>query len=165
MRTAVCGIIFNDDRSQVLLLKRRDIPVWVLPGGGIDPGESPENAVERELWEETGCRVAIVRKIAEYLPVNSLTQLTHFFECTILSGTPTQGSETKEIQYFPLSKLPKYLAPPYKGWIEDAASFSPTLIKKKIEGVSYWVFIKLLVLHPILVFRFLLTKLGIHLNT
>ena len=28
--------------------------LWVLPGGGIDPGEDPETAALRELWEETG---------------------------------------------------------------------------------------------------------------
>ncbi len=37
-RQAVYGIVFNQTRSEVLLIKRMDIPVWVLPGGGLDPG-------------------------------------------------------------------------------------------------------------------------------
>jgi 8-oxo-dGTP pyrophosphatase MutT (NUDIX family) len=39
---SVACILFNN--SKILLIKRRDIPVWVLPGGGIDQGESPETA-------------------------------------------------------------------------------------------------------------------------
>lgn len=35
--------------------------LWVLPGGGIDPGEEPEEAIVREVWEETGQQVDTVR--------------------------------------------------------------------------------------------------------
>jgi 8-oxo-dGTP pyrophosphatase MutT (NUDIX family) len=160
---AVSVAIFQND--QVLLIKRRDIPVFVLPGGGIEPGETPEDAACREALEETGYEVTIVRKVAEYTPVNSLTQLTHFFECAILSGTPTKGAETKEIAFFPLNSLPKFLVPPYPGWISDAAAKHPYLIRKPVEGASYAALLKNLILHPILVFRFLLTKIGIHINS
>ena len=160
---AVYGIFFNETRSEVLLIKRRDIPVWVLPGGGLEKGESPEEGVIREMSEETGCQSAIVRKVAEYLPVNKLTKLTHFFECRILSGMIKTGAETKAIRFFPLNALPD-LPPPYEGWIRDASTNHPTVLRKKIEGVSYKVLIKLLFQHPILVSRYLLTKLGIHVN-
>jgi 8-oxo-dGTP diphosphatase len=162
---SVSIVIFNDARSEVLLVKRRDIPVWVLPGGGIDSGESPESAARREAREETGCEVSLRRKVAEYLPVNRLTRFTHLFEGEILSGQPTATAECAELSFFPLSRLPKLLPPPFPGWIADAQALSPTLIRKKIEGVSYGVLLTSLFSHPLLVFRFLLTKLGIHLNT
>ena len=161
---AVCSIIFNEDKTGVLLTKRRDIPVWVLPGGGIDSGETPEEAAIREVFEETGCRVVIVRKIAEYISVNQFTKPTHFFECKILFGSPQTGEETQEIAFFSLDNLPKHLAPPYRGWIADALLDTKEILRKKIEGVSYWVFVKLLLTHPILVGRYLLTKIGIHIN-
>jgi 8-oxo-dGTP diphosphatase len=160
---AVCGIIFNG-RGEVLLTQRRDVPVWVLPGGGIEPGESPEAAVCREILEETGYRAEIVRKVAEYLPVNRMTRVTHFFECRIVGGHEMLTSETRGIGFYPLTALPQPLAPPYLGWIQDASLKQPTVIHKKIEGVSYFVLMKLLITHPLLTFRFLLTKLGIHLN-
>ena len=163
-KQAVCGIIFNASRTEVLLIQRRDIPVWVLPGGGLDPGETPEEGALRELLEETGFQCTLVRKVAEYLPVNKMTQLTHFFECTIRGGSAQTGAETKQVRFFPLNALPQLLPPPYEGWIVDAAANSPTLLRKKIEGVSYLVLLKLLILNPILVGRYLLTKLGIHLN-
>ena len=95
LKPAVYGIIFSKDRETVLLIKRRDVPVWVLPGGGIDPGETPEIAVIREMKEETGYNIKILRQIAEYLPVNKLTQISFFYECEIISGEKTTGEETE----------------------------------------------------------------------
>lgn len=162
-KQAVCGIVFNENRTEVLLIKRRDIPVWVLPGGGLEKGESPEEGALREVLEETGFRTQIVRKVAEYLPVNKMTQLTHFYECRIEGGAPLCGDETKEVRFFPLKELP-VLPPPYAGWIADAAANHRALLRKKVEGVSYLILIKLLIQHPLLVGRYLLTKLGIHFN-
>ncbi|HEX9017925.1 MAG TPA: NUDIX domain-containing protein [Anaerolineaceae bacterium] len=50
---------FGFDGSRVLLthLKKRD---WDIPGGAIDPGETPGEAAVREVWEETSARVEIV---------------------------------------------------------------------------------------------------------
>jgi 8-oxo-dGTP diphosphatase len=160
---AVYGIIFNSTKTEVLLIKRRDIPVWVLPGGGLDKRETPEEGAMREVLEETGFKSSIVKKVAEYIPVNKMTQFSHLFECQIMSGSMKTGAETKDVRFFPLNALPD-LPPPYEKWIRDATANHSTILRKKIEGVSYWVLIKLLLQHPILVGRYLLTKLGIHIN-
>lgn len=165
MDESVTCILFSFDRHSVLLIKRRDIPVWVLPGGGIDKGETPEVAACREMVEETGFEVKIVRKVATYTPSNRLSKVTHFFEVAQVSGKPSVGSETREIEFFPVDALPKLMPPPYANWIADAAANHPETLSKPVEGTSYWTLLKLLILHPVLVGRFLLTKIGIHLNT
>jgi len=41
-------------------------PEYQLPGGGIDPGEGPINALHREVFEETGWRIAEARRVGAY---------------------------------------------------------------------------------------------------
>jgi 8-oxo-dGTP diphosphatase len=56
------AVIVNED-NKILLLKRSDYPdswmpnKWALVGGGIDKGETPENAIKREVKEETGLEI------------------------------------------------------------------------------------------------------------
>jgi len=164
MHESVAGIVFNPTSTEVLLIKRRDVPVWVLPGGGLEQGETPETAVCRELLEESGLKVSVVRKVALYEPRNKLARRTHFFECKVLSGELKTSEESSDVQFFSLNKLP-LMPPPYASWIADAAAHNPNTLYKEIEGVNYWVFFKLLISHPILVGRFLLSRLGLHYNT
>ncbi len=51
------GFVFEGDRVLQTHLRRRG---WDLPGGVIDPGETPEVAAVREIWEETYARVEII---------------------------------------------------------------------------------------------------------
>lgn len=74
----VIGIVFINE-NKVLLQKRRDVPVWFLPGGGIDKGESPEKAVVREIYEETGIKSKVIRQVAEYSFKSG--KKNYFFEC------------------------------------------------------------------------------------
>lgn len=55
------GIVLCNTRDQVFLAKRVRQPAWQFPQGGIKSGESPEQAMYRELEEETGLRPHHVR--------------------------------------------------------------------------------------------------------
>lgn len=60
-RFRACGAVIY--QSQILMVRHvhdgRDY--WTLPGGGIEPGETPEQAAEREVLEETGIAVTVAR--------------------------------------------------------------------------------------------------------
>ncbi len=165
MNESVAIVVFSEDKTKILLTKRRDVPVWVLPGGGIDLGETPSHAAIRETKEETGFDVKIIKKIGEYTPINRLSCFTHLYECEIVQGIATIGEETKEIHFFSLDHLPRLLPPPYDLWIEDAKAFKKTLIKKTLYTITYRKFLFHFLRHPILVFRFILSKMGFPINT
>ena len=150
---SVAGIVFKDNHTQVLLIKRKDVPVWVLPGGGIEEGESLTEATIREFLEETGFLVKIKRKVAEFHPINKLTKLTHLYECEILSGSATTGNETSDIQYFPVNALPKLMPPPYQEWIGDAALDLKEPLIKCTQSATYLVLAIKLFKHPLLVLK------------
>lgn len=162
---SVAGIIFSQDRKKVLLIKRRDVPVWVLPGGGIEEKESLEEAIIREVLEETGFETKIHKKVGFYIPINKLSKYTHLYECSILCGKACLSNETKDIRFFEIDNLPKLIPPPYLEWIYDSYKNSKKLIIKRLYSVNYPSLIKNLILHPILVIRFFLSKIGIRINS
>ncbi|MFZ4843131.1 NUDIX hydrolase [Mycetocola saprophilus] len=73
IRVAAYGII--TDGSQILLAhwNERGHSGWTLPGGGIDPGEDPADAVIREIFEETGFHAEVTGLIG----IDSLVTPTH----------------------------------------------------------------------------------------
>ena len=62
-RPGAYGIIWRGD---YLLLSREPERDLVLPGGGIDPGESPLQGLYREVLEETGWSISVKRKLGVY---------------------------------------------------------------------------------------------------
>jgi len=58
-------ILLQDDKVALLERNRRGTRYFVFPGGGVDKGETPEQAAVREADEELGMQVAIVRLVAE----------------------------------------------------------------------------------------------------
>jgi 8-oxo-dGTP diphosphatase len=151
------GIILNAEQSQVLLVKRKDVPVWVLPGGGIEFNESAEEALIREIQEETGYQIQIVRKCAEYSPINRLASFTSVFICQVQQGECQISSETAAIAFFPLNKLPSLFFPLHAHWLAEVLAH-PTLIQRSLTEVSYCLLCKYLLKHPWLVLRYAWTR-------
>jgi 8-oxo-dGTP diphosphatase len=160
MNEAALGVVFNEDRTHVLLIKRNDVPVWVIPGGGIDPGEQPEKAAVREVLEETGLKVEISRHVAVYTPLNRLTRTTYLYECRKLGGELKTGPETQEIAYFPLNRLPKAFFIVHRDWLQDVLKNKKETIHSPIWRVTYWELFKYFLKHPVQVIRFAASKRG-----
>ena len=156
MKPAAIGIIYNEDRTHVLLVERRDVPLLVLPGGGIDAEETPAQAVVREVWEETGLRVDVVRQIAEYSPINKLSSQTYVFECQPKDGILRTGCETASLSYYSLNNLPKNTFVVHRAWLNDALLNVSEIIRKDISQVTYLEVFKYFCKHPTQVVKYLL---------
>jgi 8-oxo-dGTP diphosphatase len=103
----VAGAIILNAQGQILLCKHtycRSNP-WGMPGGDIKFGEPPDEAVRRELREETGLSVQATRLL---LIENSkqVRKVGLTYHCTGLSGTFQASEEVSMIQYFDIGALP-----------------------------------------------------------
>ncbi len=112
------AIIF-DEQNRVLLSHRRDYDVWNLPGGGVESGELPTEAVIREVKEETGLEVAIDRLVGVYGKVDK-DELVFSFTCRITGGTLSITDEASEHGYFNLESIPVSTSPKQVERIHDA---------------------------------------------
>ena len=66
-RTIRCvGALVHDSNGRLLLVRRANPPgegMWSIPGGRVEPGETDEAAVTREVAEETGLSVTVGRLV------------------------------------------------------------------------------------------------------
>lgn len=105
----------------VLLVKRKHDPYqgwWGLPGGAVELGEAVEDALTREVREETGLDVAA----GEFLTLRNAIgrdgagAITYhyvvlFYRARVLGGTLKAGDDAEEAGWTPLDRLPELLVP------------------------------------------------------
>jgi 8-oxo-dGTP pyrophosphatase MutT (NUDIX family) len=114
--------VIRDAHGRLLLQERSSGEGWSLPAGAIEPGESPEQAVQREVLEETGLVVAPKEILGVFggqgfryvYPNGDAVEYTVvLFRCTVTGETSaTLDSETKSLRYFAMAEMPR-LALPY----------------------------------------------------
>lgn len=99
------AIILNDE-GEVLLIKRKNEPfkdMWALPGGFVEYGEKVEEATIREVKEETGLEVEILKLFNVYSdprrdPRGHTISIVYF--CKIMGGKLKGGDDAKEAKFF-----------------------------------------------------------------
>ncbi len=124
-RIGVFGVIIQD--GKVLLGRRRDIDWWNLPGGGMELGETVDEALRREVLEETGLQVRVGRLVGVYSkPQKQEVVLT--FLCHVEGGALTETEETVESRYFAPDALPPNTLPKHAERVRDAFLDQPAAI-------------------------------------
>lgn len=107
------GVIV-DESGRVLLLKRSEDRLyapgqWCWPGGKIEAGEAPEDALRRELREELDAEVEVIDRGEPY---HLKTPQAHWevfpFLCRLSGGFTLQGDEHREARWVRLGELQKY---------------------------------------------------------
>ena len=94
------GAIIRDDH--ILLLKQTEHAsgrsYWQIPGGGIEPDETEEQCVQREMLEETGLSVQIHSLLLdEPGPHGAIYKRWKTYRCAILAGEARPGSEPEAV--------------------------------------------------------------------
>ncbi len=108
--------LIRDDRSRLLVQLRAEDGEWSLPGGALEPGETPAQAVRREVLEETGLHVRPVRVAAvlggrhfrnTYINGDTVEYCVTLFDCEVLGGAlSTADPETLRLEWFRPEELP-----------------------------------------------------------
>jgi 8-oxo-dGTP diphosphatase len=100
---AAAGIVL-DEAKGVLLIQRADNLHWEPPGGVVELDEALDTAVIREIREETGIEVQVIRLIGVYKTVgrNGTHVVSLVFLCRPVGGTLRLSSETANVGFFPV---------------------------------------------------------------
>jgi 8-oxo-dGTP diphosphatase len=125
-RIGVFALIF-DDEGCILLGHRRDVDWWNLPGGGMEAGETVDEALCREVREETGLEVEIGQLVGVYSKPQK-QEVVLAFRCRLIGGTLQPTEEARESRYFAPDSLPTNTLPKHRQRIEDALLNSPSAI-------------------------------------
>jgi ADP-ribose pyrophosphatase YjhB (NUDIX family) len=103
------AVIYNETRTKILLVCRADNQIWVLPGGGMERGESLAGCCIREVREETGLVVEVVQlmgvystphRVVAYEDGRTKQTVSFVFEAIVVGGTLTATGEMEAFGYF-----------------------------------------------------------------
>jgi ADP-ribose pyrophosphatase YjhB (NUDIX family) len=115
---SVAGVIV-DDQGRALLVQRRDNGHWEPPGGILEHGETIEDCLRREVFEETGLNVEPAQLTGVYQNLSrSIVALV--FRCRLLSGTGTKNEEVKAMRWVDGAEVQTLVVQAYAVRVLDA---------------------------------------------
>jgi ADP-ribose pyrophosphatase len=124
------AIALRDEAGRILLIRQQrfivDRDVWALPSGGVEAGETLEQAALRELEEETGLRSAEATHLVSYYASYGVSN--QVFHCFVAArGVPSRAHDENEVEgtaWFAPDEVAALMA---RGEIPDGLSLVPLL--------------------------------------
>ncbi len=98
IRFGARGIVINKE-GKIAVIYKKNKNEYKLPGGGVENDENFKQAFEREVLEETGCKVIITRKLGiteEYRSDDNFKQISHIFIAKVVKDIKKLDLTTKE---------------------------------------------------------------------
>jgi ADP-ribose pyrophosphatase YjhB (NUDIX family) len=124
------------DGPRVLLAVRSDLRGWELPGGTVEGLEAPEAALRREVREETGLEVAVVRHVGDYQRTGFRPHLARVYACRVVGGRLRTSRETRAVRWFDARELPETLFPWYRQPLCDADREATPVARRERQGLA-----------------------------
>lgn len=117
-RIGVFAVI--ESQGKILLARRRDIGWWNLPGGGMEAGETVDEALRREVREEVGLAITIDYLVGVYSKPQKSEVVLTFWCHPDGSDQATNSDEVSETGWFTPAALPEPLLPKHRQRLLDA---------------------------------------------
>ena len=133
----------------VLLLERPFPPVWEMPGGAIEPGESAAAAAQRETEEETGLVVELTARLGTFRRSGWLGGTVHLYRAVPVAGRPVaNATEARRLAYVAPGTAIRLMLPwhrPY--WARAESPPSDEHIDQRVTTVDVVVMLGLIAGH------------------
>lgn len=132
---AVAALV-RDHEGRLLLARRAEEPyagLWDTPGGFLEEGEHPVDALVRELAEETGLTVAVGDLVGVFPDAygegpDAVEIVNLVWEASVVSGEPVAADDVSELRWFALDALPpeeelsfRWIGPMLREWVAGRA--------------------------------------------
>ena len=125
---ASCALCVDDD-GRILLTRRAWEPyagMWDLPGGFLGEDEHPEDALRRELREETGLEVEPTAWFGAFMvPYDERIVVNLVWHARVVGGEPRAADDVSELRWFARDGLPPLeeiaMAEPLVRWLESVS--------------------------------------------
>lgn len=128
--------VVRDDAGRILLAVRSDLWGWELPGGTVEPGEAPDDALRRELLEETGLEVSDLHHVGDYHRTGFRPHTAKVYCGRPAGGTLRAGDESHDVAWFDTDALPDTLFPWYREPVADALRGGAPVELRERQGLS-----------------------------
>jgi len=131
---SVAGVIVNDE-GRALIIQRRDNGHWEPPGGILEHGETIEDGLRREVYEETGLRVKPGHLTGVYQNMRrNIVALV--FRCEVVGGQLTENDEAAAFAWVTTSEIAGLMTPAYGTRVVDALGANDAPMTRVHDGTN-----------------------------